>query len=784
MFKFHYQVLLLIFLCPVVYCKGLENTLELDLEQARLSKQGQYQVRTQYLSKIGTPVYTNRLILENSPYLLQHAHNPVNWYAWGKVAFDAARRENKPIFLSIGYSTCHWCHVMETESFDNEEVARILNKYFISIKVDRDLRPDIDDFYIKAALVFSGKAGWPVSSFLTHDSKPFLAASYFSRPDFVDLLEQVQDKWTNDHQFLLKSAIEIYQEIQEQQKVASVADTISPSLIDQTIIKILSSEDKRWGGVDHIPKFPRELILMLLLRKLKTVDDFALSREWEFISRELDALLQGGIYDQVAGGFHRYATDKAWRIPHFEKMLFNQALLVDVYTNAWFYSGDNEYKRIVIETLNYVLNEMRSDKACFYSATDADSENKEGKFYLWHDIDIASLFTPGETDFVRKLYGIRQEGNFNHKNILYLPNGLESVAEANDVDYQILLTKIAGIRQKLYQKRAERIPPFKDKKQIVEWSALMISALANSGLVFNTPEYIRVADQCAEAIWQHAINDQGSSSRLIDSNKSSASATLGDYGHYIQAMLTLYDVTDKDIWLTRSHLIYLQAVRMFQDKKSGSFFNTAFDQNEQFFLRNKDVTDNTIASGNSAMLMAMVMLHQRSGQFVKQSQIKEFISYNASTINQNPIAFIAMLAAVDESLQANIKPVKYAAKGNIKIHAEFRQNKKQLTLTLMISNGWHINSTQPLQSNLIPTTVELVYPTTADLTMQYPEGHLKSLSFSQQELSLYEDELKLTGNIVQPVASNYLLINIRLQACDDKMCLPPETVRIAPIYLD
>ncbi|MEQ8953138.1 MAG: DUF255 domain-containing protein, partial [Gammaproteobacteria bacterium] len=404
------------------------NDLEQRLRAAEREKEGSYVKRTEHLSDDGKAIFINRLILEDSPYLLQHAHNPVNWYAWGPEAFATAAAEHKPVFLSIGYSTCHWCHVMEVESFDNVEVANILNEHFISIKMDREQYPDIDEIYMTGVQIMSGHGGWPMSSFLMPNGDPFFGATYFPPAEFMRLLRRATAAWQDRHQELIESAENIRLSIRRILSAGRQRDGLPENLLQQSIKTILLKEDRIKGGLAGAPKFPQEPLLLLLL------DQAARQRNHDalaFADRALVAMGRGGIYDQVAGGFHRYSVDDRWLVPHFEKMLYNQSQLSLAYLQAWQLTGNPFFKRVLSQTLDYVLRDMQVLGGGFYSATDADSEGAEGTFFLWTRDQVADCVGESDAELLYELFGITEFGNFEGANILHLPVSLGEFASTH-----------------------------------------------------------------------------------------------------------------------------------------------------------------------------------------------------------------------------------------------------------------------------------------------------------------------------------------------------------------
>jgi uncharacterized protein YyaL (SSP411 family) len=426
------------------------------LDAALAAKGPEYRPRSRHLASDGSPKFSNRLILEDSPYLLQHAHNPVDWFPWGAEAFAKARHENKPIFLSIGYSTCHWCHVMEEESFDNIAIARLLNKHFVSIKVDRERRPDVDKAYMTAVMVITGRGGWPLSSFLTPAGKFFYGGTYFTPDQFAQLLDRVGTVWQEQRADLVAQADEIAAAVRRTMEVSGQAREIGDTAIKEAVARIVAEQDSINGGFGQSPKFPNEPFVFLLLETAyRSGDKQALSAA----ESSLTAMAHGGIFDQVGGGFHRYSTDARWLVPHFEKMLYNQALLGRAYVEAYQLTGKQLYARVASQTLDFVLRDMTGPEGGFYSAFDADSEGEEGTFYLWDTGQIQEALHSKNIELARDVYAVTEEGNFEGKNILYLPVPLEVYAKRHNVDQPQLLRHVDRVRDELQEARARRVPP-------------------------------------------------------------------------------------------------------------------------------------------------------------------------------------------------------------------------------------------------------------------------------------------------------------------------------------
>ena len=475
-----------------------------------------------------TEHYKNRLQFEKSPYLLQHADNPIDWYPWGDEAFEKAQKEDKPIFLSIGYSTCHWCHVMEHESFEDPEVARLMNEIFVSIKVDREERPDIDKTYMTVSQMLTGSGGWPLNIIMTPDKKPFFAGTYFpkesrfGRVGMLDLVPRIQEIWLNEHQKALDTADQVVAALQKmsQQTVTQLKysdeeeGTLGKAILDAAYKQLADLFDEVHGGFGSAPKFPTPHTLLFLLRYWKRHDD---EQALKMVERTLQAMRLGGVYDHIGFGFHRYSTDSKWLLPHFEKMLYDQALLAMAYTEAYQVTQKEEYARTAQEIFTYVLRDMTAPSGGFYSAEDADSEGVEGKFYVWSQEEIRHILDEEEAEFVMRVFNFEKGGNFKEQatglktgeNIVHLQKPLADLAAGFKVTEQELRHRIENIRQKLFDIREQRVHPHKDDKILTDWNGLMIAALAKGAQVFDEPRYAQAAERAARFILDEAHDENG-----------------------------------------------------------------------------------------------------------------------------------------------------------------------------------------------------------------------------------------------------------------------------------
>lgn len=579
---------------------------------------------------------TNRLIDEKSPYLLQHAHNPVNWYAWGEEAFQKAREEDKPIFLSVGYSTCHWCHVMERESFENEEIAAILNRSFISIKVDREERPDVDRIYMMFVQATTGSGGWPMSVWLTPDLKPFFGGTYFppdsryGRPGFGAVLQHLAKAWVEQRAEILKSGESVSAELGRATRVETTGTVLNPDLLDSVFAYFRRSYDAHYGGFGGAPKFPRPSVFQFLTRYAKrTGNDEALEMTFETLRH----MAKGGMNDQLGGGFHRYSVDARWFVPHFEKMLYDQAQLAVSYLEAYQISGDPEFAAIAQQTLDYVLRDMTHPEGGFYSAEDADSvidpadpkQKGEGAFYIWSFAELEQLLGAERAEWFAALYGCGRDGNvaedphdeFRGKNILYQAKPLENVARQFGKDQVELETELEEAKRILLEARGKRVRPHLDDKILTSWNGLMISAFAKGAQLLEdlAPErasaYRDAALRAFTFLQKNLFDDAGRLYRRWREGERAVEAFLDDYAAYIQALIDLYETTFDPAYLNEALTKMLKALAYFEDKESGGFFSTA--EKSDLILRMKEDYDGAEPSGNAVMAMNLVRLSQYTG---------------------------------------------------------------------------------------------------------------------------------------------------------------------------
>ncbi len=736
------------------------NLDESRIKAALAAKGKHYQPRTRHLEN-GKPVYTNRLIFEDSPYLLQHAHNPVDWYPWGEEAFTAAHQQNKPIFLSIGYATCHWCHVMEEESFENTDVAKVLNQYFIAIKVDREQHPDIDQTYMTAVTLITGQGGWPMSSFLTPDGKPFYGGTYYRTEQFLQLLLNIQNTWNSRNPESLVQADQLAEAVQRATATQQQVNTLDSSILKTAVDNILSNYDHPFGGFSPAPKFPNEPLLLLLLQYSARHPDEQL---YTALHHTLAAMAQGGIYDQIGGGFHRYAVDEHWLVPHFEKMLYNQAYLARVYTQAFTLTGNPLYARIVHQTLDYVLREMTTPQGLFYSATDADSEGQEGTYFIWQKDEIYRLLNEQDAQFVCELFGIHQHGNFSGKNILYLPESLLNIARQY-TDLTQLFDRLDPLLEKLRNHRAQRTPPLTDHKIIVAWNAMFITALIEAGEMFLENKYINAAKRAARQLWQTQRDNTGRLWRIHLQGKPSIPGKQEDYAHFAEALLTLYDISGETLFLKQAQSLCDSMLEQFLDPDSGGLL---MGREKLLFAHPKDSYDGALPSGNAVAVRVLSRLGKRCNDSRYSQYALDILQCFSSSIMQQPAAYAYMLAQLDEIHNGEPGCLQYAGGGTVRIKACCEKN--HLFIRLDIDKGQYITADSLTLKNA---------PFLENI--RYPNPIPKNVIFQQTPLLVYQGQIQIQTDISRhrQASENLLFLQLQLQVCSQQSCSARETIELS-----
>ena len=739
----------------------------------------------------------NHLAGETSPYLLQHVHNPVDWHPWGREALEKARAEDKPIFLSIGYSACHWCHVMAHESFESETVAARLNESFVNIKVDREERPDVDEVYMTATQIMTHSGGWPMSVFLTPDLKPFFCGTYFppddryGRPGFIQIVESLAQAWHERREEVTQQADRIAEAVGGLLNGGEPAApiTLDRALLDGALRAAREQFDSTHGGFGSAPKFPPSMRLEMLLRLHEESGDDAILR---MVTHTLDRMARGGMYDQVGGGFHRYSVDEIWLAPHFEKMLYDNAQLARVYLLAWERTGNWYYRRVAEETLDYVLREMTDERGGFYSATDADSEGEEGLFFLWRPKQVVEVLGEEDGGLFCRVYDIHAGGNFEGQSIPNLiAKGLDEWAAEMNETPEGLDARLATMRRRLWEAREGRVHPGLDDKTLTAWNGLMIRAFATGARVLGEDRYLQAAERAAGFILAE-MRDDGRLLRTYRRGEAKLNAYLDDYAFLAAGLLDLHEATDDSRWLEEARSLMETLDEHHWDEALDGYFYTSHDH-EELIARAKSLQDGALPNGNAvaaethvrlARLGVEADLHRGRAEAILRLAGNGMQEY-PSALPQSLIAldhFLALEPVVEEPAPMDdAAPVQATAK--LATVAVRPGDTFRVAIRLSIAAGFHVNSHEPTEAYLIPTTMETARTSELELLRRgFPEAEL--IEAGGAKLSVYAGEVTLGLELRAPesLGSNeYALeITVGYQACEETLCRPParETVTV------
>jgi hypothetical protein len=602
----------------------------------------------------------NHLINEKSPYLLQHAYNPVEWYPWGPEAFARARREDRPIFLSIGYSTCHWCHVMERESFEDPEVAALLNETFVCIKVDREERPDIDSIYMTVCRMLTGSGGWPLTIIMTPDQKPFFAATYipktsrFGRIGMLELIPRIATLWREQREELTRAAERITAGLVSMQGSAG-GEGLEAELLERAARELSARYDDFYGGFGTAPKFPTPQNLLFLLRHWRRTGE---ERWLRMVEHTLQALRRGGIFDQLGFGFHRYSTDREWLTPHFEKMLYDQALLLLAYLEAHQATGKPLYARTAEEIITYMLRDLRDPGGAFHSAEDADSEGEEGKFYLWTVPEVRALLDEESASLFIEAYGLRPGGNFTAegggegRNILHLPAPLEELARRKGMALEVLERRLESARKRLLAAREKRVRPHKDDKVLTDWNGLAIAALARAGAVLGKEEYMAAARQAAQFLLQKLRDDSGRLLHRYRDGSAEIPGQLDDYAFLTWGLIELYETTFEPEWLATALELSRVLEERFWDAERGGFYLTA-DDAEGLIVRVRQIEEGGIPSGNAVAMLNLLRLARLTGDTHLEELAQRLGAGFSAEVARMPGAYTFLMCALSFAVGPN-----------------------------------------------------------------------------------------------------------------------------------
>ena len=750
----------------------------------------------------------NRLAEQASPYLLQHAHNPVDWYPWGQEAFDAARAQNKPIFLSVGYSTCYWCHVMERESFENEQIAEEMNRRFINIKVDREERPDVDQLYMMAVQILRQQGGWPMSVWLTPDLRPFEAGTYFpptdahGRPGFPTILRAIDEAWHNRRDAVEDRASKITEILHDlaEPPASPQAIRVDKDLIDQLIERSTSDYDARLGGFGGAPKFPRQTQLEMLLTYAANYSpahdpghqrEHLKERALNMALHSLAAMAAGGIRDHLGGAFHRYATDAQWLVPHFEIMLYDNAMLAWLYTEAYRQTEQRQFAAVARGIFDFVLHYMTSPQGAFYTGIDAETDAREGATYLWTPQQVEQVLGAEDARIFNHVYGLDLGPNFadpHHgigqpdRNVLYLPKTTTDAAKDLGLSLEQLQERLEPMRRKLLDVRLERKQPQLDTKMITSWNALMIRALAHAGDVLAERQYIDSAQRCADFLLSQHLRDNGSLWRSIRDGKASHEGFLDDYAYLAQALLALRIGGGSVDRKQEAQLIATALSNRFEDRDNGGYFFSAADQAD-LIVRQKVGTDSPLPAGNA--VAAMVEL-----ELGNNSSARRTLEIFVPSLTSSPEGMSAMLQACIEYVRyakalevepraATERPLspEQLASGVVSVDAAWT-TPAELRLRIHIASGFHLNA-HAANQNMIATQLHLDAAVQVEVdSIDYPPGEERSFAFSDEPLRVYEGDVDAVIRFKGPMTGQApLVLALSYQACTEDACLPSTTRR-------
>ena len=739
----------------------------------------------------GSWKYSNKLVGETSPYLLLHAHNPVDWYPWGEEALARAKAEDKPIFLSVGYSTCYWCHVMERLVFSDPQIAALMNEDFINIKVDREERPDIDRIYMKATQLITQHGGWPNSIFLTPDLQPFFAGTYFppedahGRPSFPRVLGIMQQHWRDERGKVLEIAAELTAAIREMESGREMVAMAPDSVL---VVRVLAAIQERYdainGGFGGAPKFPPGMRLELLMAD---VERFEKGAAPQIVLHTLAQMARGGIYDQMGGGFHRYSTDAEWQVPHFEKMLYNQAQLVRLYLRAYELTEEPRWRFVAQDIFRFVAREMTAPDGAFYSALDAETEAEEGKYYVWTEEELAAVLGE-DAELFWTVYGLASmpEGEGQ---VLFVETSWAAAAVELELDEEQLRRRIEPLRQRVLAARSKRIYPLLDDKVLTAWNGLMIEAYARGFEVLGEAEYRRAAERAADFVLQRLRREDGGLSRVHRLGASQHRGYLNDYAFLMRGLTVLHRATGEQRWLQAAQELSGEMVARFWDQEEGGLFFA--EAGGELIVRSKGAQDSALPSGNAVAAHALLDLAELTGEVRYRNRAVQILHAFGGGMRAQPSASVHLAAAAERYLRSASVRVSLPAVAEVVMVDSLVGIRVELTTSpliagetfavtvhLTVREGWHINANPPSGDSLIPTTLTV----NADLPLgfggvRYPAGQDYIFPALAETLSVYEGEVMLWADLLLPEkaagTAGDLRLLVQYQACDDSRCLPP-----------
>lgn len=765
------------------------------------------------------PMHTNRLTGETSPYLLQHAHNPVDWYPWGEEAFEEARRRDVPIFLSIGYSTCYWCHVMERESFESEATARVMNEHYICVKVDREERPDVDDIYMAATQALTGRGGWPMSVWLEPESlRPFYAGTYFppeprhGMPAFTDILLGISEAWKGERrQEIIEQSQSLADAVRHQLEEREAPVVVGENEIMEAVSALLRIYDPQWGGFGGAPKFPQPTYIDFLLAVRESADESTRQAIDQSVRGTLDKMMIGGIRDHVGGGFHRYSVDAEWTVPHFEKMLYDQGQLISVYAKAAAIYGDTEYERTAIQIADYVLSEMTDESGAFYSAQDAEVDGKEGLNYLWVESELRDALTEDEAKLALDVYSVSAGSNFQDphhpdepaRNVLRFYERPEQTADRFGLTVDELHAKLDAINTKLKAVRDDRKQPGLDDKVLTSWNAITIHGLASLGNVTGIKTYTDSATGAADAILTLMRDDKGTLLRTARAGEAKTPAFFEDYAWLTASLIELHYATGDTKWLDKASLLAEEAEGIFGDPDSGGFFDTRENQSD-LFVRGQTVYDGAIPSATSVFLNALIDLSTLTGEQWFANRAARGLVATSGAIHRSPVGYVNSARALYRALALDI-PLTQASQAAgaqqpaqssdsaaafqaVEVFADSERISLQagdvetFSVRLKIADGFHLVAADPgpdAADMLEPLRVGVVGGTGIGAFVDYPAGESYRTEGIEGELLVYSGDVEFDIVLeAEDERTGRPIVIVTFQACSDTECLQPQTVEL------
>ncbi len=702
-----------------------------------------------------------------SPYLREHADNLVAWRTWGPKTFEEARRSGKPIFLSIGYMACHWCHVMEEKNFMNPRIAAFINRHFIPVLVDRERRPGVDETYMLATQLLAGSGGWPNNLFLTPDLEPFFAGVYFPPSRFARILRAVEKAWRENQASVRTEAARVAGLLREFLTRRQTARMLTPEKFDELAEGIAAGFDAFHGGLGSGPKHFRTPVLMLLARAA-LMDDNHKAREALRVT--LDTVIRAGVMDQLAGGFHRYAVDPGWNLPHFEKMLHTQAGMAEVLLAGWQITGRRLYAETARRTLDYVLSDLTAPGGGFFSARDADSEGAEGTFHVWTPEQLRRALGAEDGRFAIRIFGTVPHGELAGR---IIPNLLD-VRPAD-------MPRMRRILERLRKARQKRIPPRRDEKIITAWNGLTISAFARAATMLGEPRYAAAARRAATFVLENLRDDRG---RLLRSRFAGAAhlpATLADYAYLIRALLDLHDMDDDPAWLKSALLLSRQMDRQFRDEADGTYW---FTQDKNGFARPKLVSDSALPAAQAVILTSLARLAERTGNGAWRRKAERLAPALLARAYRRPLSHAATLTAADRLLRGSTGPIRHVDGGVVRVRMRIRSidmKTAEVTADMRLKDGWHVNAARPADENFIPTRLESAEPRKwRIIDMRHPAPVMRRLQFAGRALPLLEGrfrivaQVRMTGN---GTPDTPVRMRLTFQSCSNEICLQPQSLK-------